>query len=472
MRKIAKIVYIILFLLIISFPCISMLWYEAPENVENRVLSQQPDIIKDKKLNINYFNQLSSYINDNFGYRQELVNSYAVIQEKLFNTSTQDIVIVGNDGWLYFNSTVNDYIGLDVATKRGVNNIYKTLSLIEEYVEGSESEFVLLIAPNKNSLYPENMPSNYLMSRNNSNISRLEDKLSNLSYLDLFEVFNNESEVLYHKKDSHWNNMGAAIVQDELFSFLGKDHKSFRDVDYTNVNNYVGDLDEALHPLTDYFEKQIVFADDFTFSYIGDNVKTTDYEIFSTNPTKKGSIIMFRDSFGNSLVPFVAEEFEEGYFTRNVPYRIDYVDKSNYDFCVLEIVERNLNVFQKIAPVMPAPLRTFEGDVYQYTSDKITIEEQPYENYIKLSGVLDKNYVGEDSNINVMLTSNSKQYVFEAFPVYEKDVVKVTNDYGYVIYLDKEMIEADNYQVQILTKMDGKDFLSTNIYELIVGGVK
>jgi hypothetical protein len=45
-------------------------------------------------------------------------------------------------------------------------------------------------------------------------------------YCDLFELFENENEILYHKQDSHWNNKGALMVYNAVLSALEKDHES------------------------------------------------------------------------------------------------------------------------------------------------------------------------------------------------------------------------------------------------------
>lgn len=41
-----------------------------------------------------------------------------------------------------------------------------------------------------------------------------------VSYGDLYETLSEEKEVLYHKRDSHWNNKGAAVAADTLLSSL------------------------------------------------------------------------------------------------------------------------------------------------------------------------------------------------------------------------------------------------------------
>jgi hypothetical protein len=70
-------------------------------------------------------------------------------------------------------------------------------------------DFLLTITPNKNTLYPEHMPyyKDYPVGGEHNAIRLAEDlSRQDVRYLDLFRLFGAEEEVLYLKRDSHWNN--------------------------------------------------------------------------------------------------------------------------------------------------------------------------------------------------------------------------------------------------------------------------
>ena len=48
-------------------------------------------------------------------------------------------------------------------------------------------------------------------------------------------------------------------------------------------------------------------------------------EKVKTEAQKDGSMLMYRDSFGESLLPFVADEIGQGYFSRLVPYNLTQI---------------------------------------------------------------------------------------------------------------------------------------------------
>ena len=66
---------------------------------------------------------------------------------------------------------------------------------------------------------------------------------------------------------------------------------------------------------------------------------------------------MFRDSFGNTLYPFLADSFGQATFSRSMPYRLTMLEDTGADTVLIELVERNLDYLCTRAPVFPAPVR-------------------------------------------------------------------------------------------------------------------
>lgn len=66
---------------------------------------------------------------------------------------------------------------------------------------------------------------------------------------------------------------------------------------------------------------------------------------------------MFRDSFGNTLYPFMAGSFGQATFSRSMPYQMSLLEQTGADTVVIELVERNLDYLCTRAPVFPAPVR-------------------------------------------------------------------------------------------------------------------
>ena len=70
--------------------------------------------------------------------------------------------------------------------------------------------------------------------------------------------------------------------------------------------DFTGDLDEMLYPLALTEEKEIYYDKADVFAYVGEVESNFDPKITTVNPGSTGSLVMYRDSFGNAILPFFA----------------------------------------------------------------------------------------------------------------------------------------------------------------------
>lgn len=459
MKKSFKVIFIIVFFMICAYPLYGMLWYEEHEVTENKVLAAFPEFVDENgDWNINYMSELGDYFSDHFAGRQEFITANALVNGKIFKSSSEDIVVVGKDGWLYYKDSLGDYQGTKRMTQRGLNNIVTSLSLIQEYVEDLGKEFLFVVAPNKNSLYSQNMPYYYPIREKNNTLECLEPMMleENIAYVDVKTMFLNAEGIYYHLGDSHWDNRGAIMVQNKLLDTLGKDYVSMFDYEPVIQTDFEGDLDKIFYPLARHQEIEWDYSKYFTFIYSDGNPDTTQPHIETTNTAKEGALVMVRDSFGNSLVPFMAEEFGEAYFTKVVPYRVDEMEKRDADVYIIEIVERNLDQFQRKAPVIPAPERNVNEPYTVEITAKTSVMVTNYDVYYKFSGMLDEAMVDDYSPVYLKLTdSQGSNHFYEMTPANEQDLLEVTSDYGYAGYIPIRLLVDDNYDIEVLTRKNG-----------------
>ncbi len=466
-----KILYIAAFFIILAVPLVGLLWYEEPETTENKVLAEAPELVSDGKWNTAFLSDLEDYFSDHFAYRQEFVTANAVISSNIFQESSEDLAIVGTDGWLYLKVSLEDYIGTRHMTERGLNNVTTVLSLMQEYVEGMGKKFVFTCAPNKNTLYPEHMPYYYQKSQEAHDWTLLMPYLDaeGISYVDLQSMFEAEEETLYHKGDSHWNNLGAAMVQNRLLTYLDVEHTDYSVLDYELTYDFQGDIDKILYPLNRHPEMEYDYSQYMNYSYV-DETNVEASKVATTCESGTGKLLCFRDSFGNSLLPFLANDFQEAYFVKSLPYRLDLMYYDDYDVCIVEIVERNLSYLKTFAPVMPAPLRTLEEETESYTSENTACWYSEYEQYYKLTGYVDSAVTSDDSPIYLRLTSENAQYVLEATPVTQPDSDGestqeeiLAEDYGFIAYVGQNAFQDGDYSVEVITNQDGWNSCDTGV---------
>lgn len=316
----------------------------------NERLSKAPALFTDSGgRNFNYLSDAAGWMNDHFFLRQELITLDNLITGKMLHTSGTDNVILGSDNWLYYASTLDNYTGQNTMTDREIFSAATNLELIKNYCREQGREFLFVIAPNKNSLYGENMP-NTGVSNPRQDANNLYDELSyrHINYVDFFALFDGQAEKLYFAHDSHWNSKGAALGADAINNGFGRTSHYAED-SFAETVPYQGDLYEMLYPSLNDPERDVVYGGKLNVTYTSSATKP-DSIVLKTEGAGEGSLLAYRDSYGNLLYPYLADSFASAYFSRAVRYDLTQPG----DFVLIELVERNLRYLITNLPIMPA----------------------------------------------------------------------------------------------------------------------
>lgn len=461
MKK-GKLIYCILFFAICLCPSLGMLVTKQETSSENRQLSEFPSPkTEEGKINVEWLSQAGDYFQEHFAFRNELVTGNALLHGRLLETSTADGVIQGKNGWLYYKDSLNDYLGQDLLSDRSLFNIAHMLSMTQQALEEKGVNFLFTIAPNKNSLYGDNMPYyDKLKVSGQTNRENLEDwlKTEKVAYADLYQALMEEDEVLYHARDSHWNNKGAALAADVLMDALGKDHDSYEGESYTVRRDYTGDLDTMLYPLASTADDEIYYDKETTYATVEEIQSNFDPRITTVNPVKEGSLVMYRDSFGNALLPYMADAYANAYFSRGIPYQLMDVETHSADTVIIERAERFLPEMSQFPPVLTAKeISLTENEELQGSDGAVDVKIKPQGMTAQLSGRIKEGLLDTDSRIYLKVNGS----VYEAFPMDVK-VEENLDDNGFCLYLPSELVAADGNDVEILIEKDNKIY---NIYQ-------
>ena len=461
MKK-GKLIYCILFFAICLCPSLGMLVTKQETSSENRQLSEFPSPKKEEgKINVEWLSQAGDYFQEHFAFRNELVTGNALLHGRLLETSTADGVIQGKNGWLYYKDSLDDYLGQDLLSDRSLFNIAHMLSMTQQALEEKGVNFLFTIAPNKNSLYGDNMPYyDKLKVSGQTNRENLEDwlKTEKVAYADLYQALMEENEVLYHARDSHWNNKGAALAADVLMDALGKDHDSYEGESYTVRRDYTGDLDTMLYPLASTADDEIYYDKETTYATVEEIQSNFDPRITTVNPVKEGSLVMYRDSFGNALLPYMADAYANAYFSRGIPYQLMDVEIHSADTVIIERAERFLPEMSQFPPVLTAKeISLTEDQELQESDGAVDVKIKPQGMTAQLSGRIKEGLLDTDSRIYLKVNGS----VYEAFPMDVK-VEENLDDNGFCLYLPSELVAADGNDVEILIEKDNKIY---NIYQ-------
>ncbi len=425
-----NILYVAVVLIICIVPFVCMPFFSGDTAIENKTPAAFPEIKKDGKINLNFFDEFEDYFTEHIAFRGYIVASDAKIQS-LFGVSAVDTVIKGTDGWLYYSSTADDYTGKNTASDRKIYNTAHNISLLQKYVLNNNAEFVFTIAPNKNSLYGENMPYYYLKTANQNNMAKLKPLLATegVNYIDLFEIFSQQDEILYLKEDSHWNNKGAVLAYRSLMQSINKEYDDYSSVETVYEARETSDLGRMLYAGFAKKENNFFYKKENVFEFVTQTDSVEDPLIVTSDESADGSLLMFRDSFGNTLLPLFADEFKNACFSKGKPCLVGkFMSMYSPDTVIVEIVERNVTDFATDPPVLTLKAQetaseTFEAD--NISADIIVEESFNDFDYMKISGNIScENYSDVYVEINGVL--------YEAYTVSENDC-----DYKYISYIPK-----------------------------------
>lgn len=360
-KQIGYYLFLAAFLVLSLCPFAGMLFTGASAARANEVLTAKPSFTnKDGTFNFNCLNDLSDYFADHFAFRQELITAEAGLEAAVFGTSASEEVLLGKEGWLYYRVTLDDYQGQNLFTERESFAAARCLSLMDEYAAQNGTQLLFTVVPNKNALYPQSMPSFAVKNTQPGNPERLGKALQaeGVAYLDLYVVLSSQEVQLYQRLDSHWNNLGAALAHDAIMTSLGIPSEPYYDpAKFTVSETHEGDLYAMLYPAGTEKDIQYLPAWEWSFTYDKPIRSAEDQTIRTSCAGKQVSLLMFRDSFGNTLYPFMAESFGTACFSRAMPYDLTTADAENADVIVIEIVQRNLRWLIERAPILPAPVR-------------------------------------------------------------------------------------------------------------------
>ncbi len=407
-QKIFLSTFIGLFLAISLTLSIGMVFAGPSQAGANELLSAAPKWRNsDGSMNREFLSDLSDWIGDRFFLRQELITLDNRLTAGVFGTSGNDKVIAGKDGWLFFSNTLADYTGTENMTARELYSAAKNLELMSRFCQSQGREFVFIIAPNKNSVYSANMPD-YGVKAENTNASRLMELLKKMDVktVDLFAALGQIEEPLYFAHDSHWNSKGAALGAD-LINQAFSVESSYFSADFSQKEPHTGDLFQMLYPALRDTEENPVYGGTLNFRYTSKATKP-DSVTLQTEGSGQGSLLAYRDSFGNLLYPYLADSYGKCYFSRSAVYDLT----REGDFVLIELVERNLRnlIAMKNLPVMPSPVVEIpQPQTVSGTAD-VTVSSKAPEGMKMVSGTLPQE---PDTESSVYVVCDGKTY--EAF---------------------------------------------------------
>jgi hypothetical protein len=472
MKKILPLLFTVLCLALCAVPSLGMIVRPTTETIGNERQTELPSITnEDGSFNLGFFTGLGDYFAKHFAFRSEAITADAKIQSEIFGSSNVDTVTVGTDGWLYYTSTLDDYLGRNTMNTREVNDLVHNLGIIRDYAASKGVDFLFTSPANKNTLYPEHMPyytGAKVSDRHNRDLVSAALAESDIRYVNLYELFKEQDEVLYFERDSHWNNKGALLAYDAILTELGKAHDDYSAAEVSRKKDFAGDLAKMIYPAGD--EKE--YNDDYGAEdrYVTEAASVEDAHIDTVNADAAGTLYMYRDSFGNALVPFFASAYGEAHFTKAFPMDLAK-DLETYhpDVFVMELVERNLGWLITQPPILPSPRLSY----YRLSDEELDghVEAEAAisfysKDYVQFSGTIDADIVGDEDVILIAVSDNSvATETYECYGIAAED-----GRTGFTAYARADSVDlSDGLTISVVLQR-GTEFIKAGSATVKTGG--
>lgn len=291
---------------------------------ERRLLAQPPRATVKNLAEGSFMQDFEAYSQDQFPFREGLRQLKAAVSMKVLGKKD-------NHGIYYTQGQLSklDYplqkAQADYAAQK-INGIYTT------YLEGKEINCYLALIPDKNFYLAEG--NGYPAMDYDGLYRYMEEQLAQMKMIDLRELLEAED---FYTTDTHWRQERLLPIADSLAGAMGKERRAEYALRKTRVpfyGVYVGQSGLRIEPdricyltneilqdcvvtsydtgvpvvKTIYDEKKLLGKDPYEFFLSGSQALMT---IENPRARGEGELIVFRDSFGSSIIPLLAECYEK-----------------------------------------------------------------------------------------------------------------------------------------------------------------
>lgn len=347
---------------------------DAISRMENRALAAFPSPEPGRLAQ--YPRALEAYFDDHMGFRVTLIRWNAYANVAWLGVSPAEKLVVGKDGWFFFghDAAIAQYRGLARFEEAELEVWRETLEARRDWLAEQDVAYLLVLAPNKHAVYPEFMPDRYPRVGDEEQHQQLARHLathSDLVVVDLLPVLREarREQRVYHKTDTHWNDVGAYAAYRAILGGLARvlpDRGDWRPVDVRFARRW--DRGMGLTSLVGlsgvYLEERLELTKLQPRARVAPAMRD-DYRereqrllplLFQVADPELPTAIVFRDSFANALIPYLSEHFRRTVYmwSRDIDPRAVRIEHP--DVVVQEIVGRFLGHRPLSIPELDAQL--------------------------------------------------------------------------------------------------------------------
>lgn len=355
-RRIKNCALIGLFLGVLWLPLVDNFFVvdPGPSLNEGRRIARLPAFVLRKKALALYPTKFEQFFRAHLGFRKSLIRTYNALHVKVLQISPLPRVIMGKNGWL-FSDNFDYHRAVRPFTADHLWQWQRVLEQRRDWLADRGIRYLFVIAPNKETVYPEFMPDHINRVRHESLLDQLIAHLrmhSEMSILDLRDplLSAKDSHFLYPRTDLHWNDFGAFVGYQSVVKALSDWFPHLQPLSLSA-------FDFRLQEPPDHFHfdlaRMMALPETFAERYgalVPRQVRHTQVLPFSTreNVTTLDDAtlpraVVLHDSFVFALMPFLSEHFQRVYYYMgNQEFQYDIVYNEHPDVVIQFIAERHL----------------------------------------------------------------------------------------------------------------------------------
>lgn len=319
-----------------------------------------------------------AYMRDNFGLRQTLIYGQAAFKYYCLDVSASPSVILGaKDGWLFYS---DDASMVSLRNSKPLTNAElaqwaTVLTARNAMLAQQDIKYLVVIAPDKHTIYPEYVPAAYSKMHEKSRREQLVEYLkanSNVTVLDLTDALRQAKPagLLYLQTDTHWNSKGGFYAYQAIGQqlhhwfpqFQPRPLAAFRFGEYpfsgSDLSWMLG-LQNGIQEIIPFpipnipFKAQPLNADALEhLALLSTLYKPVDIRVTQAPAAELSKAVVLCDSFADAISVYFAEHLGQTVYLQSTyrTFPADYLKQSRPQLVIQEFVERFL---AGEAPVLP-----------------------------------------------------------------------------------------------------------------------
>jgi hypothetical protein len=250
--------------------------------------------------------------------------------------------IVGKNGWFFYRMDLNN-------RQNGRNISTKDLKITQQRIQGIYNSLqkrnitmLLVIAPDKSTIYSYQLPDQIQSPKAYTRMDALRTYLVQHGppvLVDLQQALleAKKTQDVYYKTDTHWNANGAFVGYTQIMLALSKTYPQLTPDPLSAFKR--SDTPPYAHDLLRIMGAPGPLEVSFQYSW---------KEKGSPHAKDSPSLLMYMDSFGAGLLPFMTHHFREvNYVMSNPRYAplqsMQEIDRLKPNVVIIEVVERYVN---------------------------------------------------------------------------------------------------------------------------------